>query len=250
MSNNISCSRLAMLFKHDWVSHWKDKAILAGLIFGLTILAYSLRNILPSLHVTFIGFLIWIIILTPAFFCSHIFHNMRTKQQKIAYLMIPATRAEKYIVRFVDYVIIPPIIATVTFLIAMAVVCMFSNWYIDFHECYDFIKNTLSELQGLEDKKILFSIVLVVITAMTAGLSAFILGGTIFKSHAMAKTILVLIILQVLMSALSLNISDLATDHGNNTFFAVTMAASAFYILVIIACVTASYLLFSRKQVI
>ena len=108
---NLNTKRLWLTAKWDATTNWKSSVrIMAGMTFGLLILytvhflnmlnvMYSpdyitsqYRSMAIETNISFIVFMVA--------GASLIFANMRTKQQRIAFCMLPASNAEKYIVRW------------------------------------------------------------------------------------------------------------------------------------------------------
>ena len=247
----LSYNRLKMLFKHDWESYWKGKAVLAGIIFGFTVLAYSMVNVLPGLSFALISLLVWVLVLSPSYFCSHIFANMRTKQQRISFLMLPATREEKYLVRFVDYAIAPSIIIFVTLAITLAILYPFSSLRdLDLGALWELSKAGFSQSEITYELRTIACMIATVITASLAWMSAFVLGGTIFNKHAMAKTLLAIILIQVVFSNALGSYLDTLKYINDDLLFYLTMISVAINTIIFIGCLVASYFIFRRKQAI
>ena len=112
MNDSFDFDRFCRLVKWDIVSRWKS-------IVNTSIV---LAIVLAFLYITIVGDRTGI---TSVIFAAYmivgagmIFSNMKTKQQRIAFLTVPASRLEKYVSRLLDVTVVNILIYMVAMVIA------------------------------------------------------------------------------------------------------------------------------------
>lgn len=243
--SRISYNRLKMLFKHEWSMNWQEKMYLAILAFTMPFAIATVYSILPMalMQLMLMGTIL-IITIAPSYFASHTFANMRNKQQRIAFLMLPATNEEKFIVRLIDYAILPSvIIVTSTFMAGLLALIIHDTTFIkDLKEALAFQK----EAMPIEIAKIAVLGTLYVITSWAKQMSIMTLGGLIFGKRAVVKTFLVEIAFYILFARTIFSCLDymwISETVG-------LMLLIVTNVIIALCCIIVSYLLFKRRQII
>ena len=291
----FSFSRLGMVMKRDWMENWKTNLYVFLGIF-LVFLAVYLFNMADFnnpyvearkevIHyinphmVSFVGVTSFLFF----YFAAEIMRNMRTKEARLSYLMLPATLLEKFVSRAL-YVIIGVFVMVVTAsLLAEAVhwafmpffdelpdkfkVCVWPEAWGNFWETINPFKTRVVYLNVVEGtdpstwqrvERSMFFIYLMGYMASFWQHSIFILGGNYFGKHPFLKTIGTMILIGILIGwiADSIDWSDDWIDQiiRNNVGW-LTEEMVAGFISFIFFVFTAlnwwlSYKLFTRRQVI
>lgn len=243
-----------MLFIHDLTTYSKDKIYLAVMVFFPAVIAYIASDIMPGM--AFMMFMISVAtsILAPFYLASHICANMRTKQDSIAFAMMPATNVEKFIVRFVDYAILPSLIVFVCMLaIALFIGCLFSIGH------YDELKSFIATI-GTFINEDLFNIdwdwvfsfetftgLVMILTCGFYDMALVVLGGCFFKRFALVKTWLIVMAISVTLGGFVhvTGIIDFIVESTGAMWCGIGVMT-----LINIAIIYLSYMLFKRKQII
>lgn len=114
MNKTFDTNRFGNLLRYEFLSGWKSKARLTAIIFFILTYIYmssqvtidrtspwaeeDLKECLSGCNETSS----WLFILFMALYAGTIFKNMKTKQQRITFLTLPASRLEKYLCRLTD----------------------------------------------------------------------------------------------------------------------------------------------------
>lgn len=225
---NLNTTRLWLTAKWDATTNWKSSVrIMAGMTFGLLILytvhflnmlnvMYSpdyitsqYRSMAIETNISFIVFMVA--------GASLIFANMRTKQQRIAFCMLPASNAEKYIVRWlwatVGFALIFICASVAADLIRIVI------WWIAGYGytgsvvatgtgiLYESVCNVLANcgtahtgdsIHALKQKEN-YAIMTYCISFCVMAHSFYILGGTLFRRNAWLLTTLTAIVLAIIL---------------------------------------------------
>ncbi len=260
----IDMNRLRQLFVYDFAMSGLDKLWLAAFIFAPFLMAYFLWDVIPALAWGMFAFGGLISTFSPFYFASHIMSNMRTKQEATAFAMIPATNAEKYIVRFVNYVILPSIVAFLASLLAAIFVSIFKGWeFIQglYESFYYFFSHSWKLLQEngpiitIDGKDYdirygMISAALSIFLSYAMNIMIAVLGGSYFRRHPLIKTFIIYVFFALFISpSLHHFYGMFVVNHGWDipTVVHTTQCVQA---LVIIVCTVVSYKLFRRRQII
>ena len=248
-------SRLRMLFRHDLTTYSKDKIYLMAIVFVPTILAYFIGSSAEGLTVLLLCISFFTAAFAPFYFASHICANMRTKQDSIHFAMLPATNAEKFLVRFVDYAVLPSFIVLIAII---AVVFMVSVLYSLGH--FDDILNGMSmitiNIEDLEDlrEKIFsyeaLSTLICIAVSFSFDMAIAILGGCIFKRFALVKTWLIVAIVSVFFGGFISIIGEFMLLNYDVTDLRIALPFLIVQIVITIGMIYLSYVLFKRKQIL
>ena len=292
----FSFSRLGMVIKRDWMENWKTNLYVFLGIF-LVFLAVYLFNMADFnnpyvearkevIHyinphmVSFVGVTSFLFF----YFAAEIMRNMRTKESRLSYLMLPATLLEKFVSRAL-YVIIGVFLMVVTAsLLAEAVhwafmpffdelpdkfkVCVWPEAWGNLWETINPFKTRVVYLNVVEGtdpstwqpvERSMFFIYLMGYMASFWQHSIFILGGNYFGKHPFLKTIGTMILIGILIGWACTFIdwdglewiADFIRSHSDR----LTEEMVAGFISFIFFAFTAlnwwlSYKLFTRRQVV
>lgn len=201
-----------------------------------------------------VGFITFMII---HIYAGHIMDVMNTKEKRIAYLMLPATQAEKFVARALNVTVGTLLIILVTLLLAeitrlmifpllgapqtLQHFCLFE--VNNFFNTYYWSKVDVSELEQFKSAAIFNTI-----SWYLASHSAFILGGTYFYKRPVVKTFGTIILG---FTVLSFILSLWNPFHALPVMkFEVAIWVSCFFAwAVTLINWTLSYYLFTRSQV-
>ena len=262
--NNFDIKRLGRLMQYTFVS---DRSVFVKLItiwtvvffllFMLTLNAIKIRmggfagtyeaclnNALGAANSVFIGFLMF----EPCF----IFSNLKRKQPRINFFMLPATNLEKYIARFLTVVFLWTLCCIIGFVAADLL-----QWLVSFlihPEATGLVMSQISDLNILSTFSIhnylskygliTFNVVLILLFH-----SFCLLGGTFFRRHSWMLTVVLFIILNITLVA-----NVLANDSFINMqlFYPNVLFSilSGICVLFIMFNYWASYTIFRRMQII
>ena len=233
-NNYFSFSRLGLVMKRDFVENWKTNLYVFLGIF-LAFLSVYLFNMLeyesrPSKGITFYvfdhaeGFMV-IFIFLLLYFASITTNNMRTKEARIAYLMLPATSLEKFVSRVLYATVGVFVMILGASLLAEAVHWAFMPFFDEmpdkfkvcvWPEVWGKIWNAINPFQtknvylnvsvGSDPstwqhvEKRQFFIYLMGYAAFLWKHSIFVLGGNYFGKHPFLKTIGTMILVAILIA--------------------------------------------------
>ena len=268
ISNTFSFARLMMVMKRDLVENWRNNLhnllsiygafLISALMSYVTISDKTDSSIYFAYRLGFfiaVGFITFFVLHINA---AHIMDVMNTKERRMAYLMLPATKAEKFVSRAIHVtlgtvvmIIVTLFLAEITRLMLFPLIgapevlqhfCLF-----DFHEIF-FDKFYWSELDVTELEKFKNVAILNSISWFLASHSAFILGGTYFYKRPVVKTFGTIILG---FTVLSFILSLWNPFHALPIVkFEVAIWTSCFIALAIVITNWAlSYYLFTRSQV-
>ena len=288
----FSFSRLALVMKRDWMENWKTNLytflgiFLAFLFVYLVCMADengSYRGFDEVLAGAFAGISSFLLVYSA----SEIMKNMRTKEQRFSYLMLPATPLEKFVSRALYVTVGMFVMILLASLLAEVVRWAFMPFFDQVPEglkvclwpdAWGYVWEAISPFQtkvhfiateGIspdawprEERSIFFEIMMGYWITLW-GHSLYVLGGNYFGKYAFFKTIGVIILIAVLVS---MGISHIDFHVGPGTFewldefirnnsHWLTEAFAAGVVGFIFFCFTAlnwwlSYKLFARQQVI
>ncbi len=267
--NNFDIKRLGRLMQYTFVS---DRSVFVKLItiwtvvffllFMLTLNAIKIRmggfagtyeaclnNALGAANSVFIGFLMF----EPCF----IFSNLKRKQPRINFFMLPATNLEKYIARFLTVVFLWTLCCIIGFVAADLL-----QWLVSFlihPEATGLVMSQISDLNILSTFSIhnssmsgdlsKYSLITFIVVLILLFHSFCLLGGTFFRRHSWMLTVVLFIILNITLVATASNV--LANINMQpldpNVLFSIL---SAICVLFIMFNYWASYTIFRRMQII
>ena len=247
------------LFKYDLVQYGREKFFYVLALFVATVILGLMVNLFSGtfegVKVVAVSFLIIFISVYPiigsCYLASHFGYMLRTKTRRLNYLMIPAPTHEKFIVRFVDSVILPTVVMVVSFLLAAIVILPFSQLTIA--DMYNtFFGNSAEQMvikAELMKNISLGPYVSMIITAIHTYftfLVVMMLGSMIFKSYAYVKTLLSLFILELVLSASRMIVFEV----NDNDYMLLMWQINGFCLVISLISIGVSYYLFSKKQIV
>ena len=288
----FSFSRLALVMKRDWMENWKKNLYTFLGIFLAFLFVYfvcmadkggSSNGFFKDLAGAFAGISSFLLV----YFASEIMKNMRTKEQRFSYLMLPATPLEKFVSRALYVTVGMFVMILLASLLAEVARWAFMPFFDQvpdglkvclWPDAWGYIGETISPFQtkvhfiateGIspdawprEERSIFFEIMMGYWITLW-GHSLYVLGGNYFGKYAFFKTIGVIILIAVLVS---MGISHIDFHVGPGTFewldeffrnnsHWLTESFVAGVVGFIFFCLTAlnwwlSYKLFTRQQVI
>lgn len=191
---------------------------------------------------------------------GYIFKNMKTKEQRITFRMLPATDLEKYVVRVLYATVMWWILGLVAFVLAD-----FLQMLVSLLAGIDYVGSAspffFSMLLGLEDTNITItnsggdSFYVALVIAVYAwsfwAYSLYILGGALFRRRQLVLTTLAHFIIGMALTPVFISFVDKA--DGESVRLAATglaWAAAAVFIIVCLINWWLSYRIFRRMQVI
>lgn len=202
----------------------------------------------------------------------YMFNNMKTKQDRISFLTLPASNLEKFLSRYI-MTTVGMIISILLALLIADLVRMLFGFIIGVH----FVDSIFLRFLGIGWHYALFDyykmansvagvsysfyiwLVIFIFTTVMAAHAEFMLGGTLFRKHPMLLTILSLVVIGSFQASIipgsCWELIFLGMDRKPNTF-EVFSYGNMFWTIVLpnivitIFCYWASYKLFCRSQVI
>ena len=287
----FSFSRLGLVMKRDLMENWKTNLYIFIGIFGAYLLCYLVsmsrfNEILylervPSFdqysksHWSFFGSCAIALLL---YFASHSMKNMKTKENRLAYLMLPATSLEKFMARILYVTIGVLVMVFVGSLLAdivhFAFIPFFENFPEELHVSvwasawsgiFDTISpfgKTMAYYAGVEGEVFYRSQFWQFAWGYSAVLwfhSLFILGGNYFTKYPFVKTcgimILSLIVLGYILSHLDISDFNGIEDFVEQNEHWLTEKFVEAFMTLVTFCFTVlnwwlSYKLFTRQQVV
>ena len=240
----FSFSRLALVMKRDWMENWKKNLYTFLGIFLAFLFVYfvcmadkggSSNGFFKDLAGAFAGISSFLLV----YFASEIMKNMRTKEQRFSYLMLPATPLEKFVSRALYVTIGMSVMILVASLLAEVVRWAFMPFFDQvpdelkvfiWPDAWGYIWETISPFKTIvyhiategtspdawlrEERSIFFEIMMGYSIALWWH-SLYVLGGNYFGKYAFFKTIGVIILIAIL---LAMGISHIDFHVGPGTF--------------------------------
>ncbi|MBQ3610174.1 MAG: hypothetical protein IJA03_09070 [Bacteroidaceae bacterium] len=298
-NNYFSFARLGMVMKRDFVENRKTNMYVflgiflafLGLYLG-NMAEYNnvyndayLNRIAPSYINDHVSFFVGIFSFVLLYFAAEMMRNMRTKESRFSYLMLPASSLEKFVARALYVTLGLVLMVFMASLLAEAVHWLFMPFFKDFPEelkvcvwpevwgkiwgvinpfqtrivylnaSYDTDPSTWQQVE-----KSLFFIYLMGYAASLWQHSIFVLGGNYFGKHPFLKTIGTMILVAILIAwictymhwdNLGRMIGNLIDDH---THWLTEEMVAGFISFIFFAFTVLnwwlSYKLFTRRQVI
>lgn len=196
---------------------------------------------------------------------GYIFKNMKTKEQRITFRMLPATDLEKFVVRVLYVTVMWWILGLVAFVLAdllqMLISLLAGIGYVGSASPKFF-----SMFFGLEDTSITvthsggYSFYLALLAALYAwsfwAYSLYILGGTLFRRRQLVLTTLAHFIIGMALTPVFISFVDQADGESvrlmgtDTTRAVVAWAVAAVFIALCLLNWWLSYIIFHRMQVI
>ena len=270
-SNSFDFRRAWLVLKRDIVGNRKKNlntllGFYAAITLIMTYLLLDIKDISETYSIYAFRRFSWVMadlvatIMTIAIlvYASRIMKPMETKEKRIAFLMLPANRLEKYLARLVYVlagsiltVIIATLLAELTRYVIMPVLGMHKVFY------QSFITTLFtSDYNELFPFSLEQSIVYVTLGFFT--LSTFVLCGTIWHKNAFFKTLGVMVAVPVVLATLITTAMRFLGVYSFDFYSIVTLfdekswawVFSALFILLTVLFFLFSYLLFSRSQIV
>ena len=253
----FSFSRIAMVMKREIIENWKKNLyafiglyaafalVVVGNMWGMSMNA---ENAFASPDIFFVryctnilGAFIFICLLGSLIYASGILDNMRNKEMRISFLMLPATMLEKYVARF--------LMATLGFIIAAIVGMLLA-------EVTRYILLPLFDLPDVFHSSALFKVFsMLTIDGEQAfrgsyafnmeympwlgeacgwsfliwSHSLYVLGGSFWYKRAFLKTLGTLIVISILGSIITVQIVEWIGEEGMKASFDVTLSPKDLY---------------------
>jgi len=270
---NFDMKRFAQLLQYDVVSNWRNHvsfaigAFLAHFAtqFGVIYIAVkSMHHALPERagdiceDAANISFVVSFIVFSVAM--SLMFANLKTKPKRIAYLMLPATNAEKFLSRLILFTLGAWVVNFVAFVFAdlLRMLVLSGMWVsVDsvvpeaFCSMHDFLTEVLQSWSRIYDNGVSQGwYVLFFFSSLLLQFILFMLGSVLFRNRAFLKTATCMFGLGMFMTVLGLSV----TINGRNV--AVSMSDSWLPAIVLssivleVVLVGFSYRLFKRMPVV
>ena len=265
ISNTFSFSRLMMVMKRDLVENWKSYLQTTLSIYSAFLLSalmtFATTKEQSSYFSYRLGFFIAIGLITYFVFhicAGNVMDVLHTKEKRIAYLMLPATQAEKFVSRAIQailgtltMVIVTLFLAEITRLMLFPLLgapetlqqfCLF-----DFKDVL--LKGAFfNGVENIQDKSLMYLAILNVCSSIVFTHSLFILGGTYFYKRPVVKTFGLIVLGTTLLSFIAgyFGTHSITSDIDELT---VLTATSILYLTITAVCWALSYFLFTRSQV-
>lgn len=234
----FSFSRLGLVMKRDFMENWKTNLYTflgISLAFLLVYLLYmndsngSSNDFINDYAGAFASITSYLLV----YFASETMKNMRTKEQRFSYLMLPATSLEKFVSRALYVTVGMFVMILLASLLAEVVRWAFMPFFDQmpdelkmcvWPDAWRNILETINPFQtktivmaneGITVEKSLFFEIMLVYWMAFWWHSLFILGGNYFGKYAFFKITGVIILVAIL---LAMGISHIDFDFGPGTF--------------------------------
>ncbi len=194
------------------------------------------------------------LIATIGFFCfaGNCFHNMNNKLRRATYLMLPATKLEKYLARFFNITVGGFILCLVAILIADFVQFIFSFIITPgFHASLTYSNFQFMNYMAGRSTNEVIALSAIIWSTVIFVHSFYTLGSTIFSKYALLITTGIGIVL-IYISGYSLKDAgiNISINDGTDTFCYNSLIYAAILLVLSAICYLSSYKLFTRMQVI
>lgn len=278
-NNCFSFSRLGLVMKRDLMENWKKNLYrflgpYAGFLLVI-LLCYMIKGDFSSFQTTMLSAFTLILVFGGFYTASSIMENMDTQQNRISFLMLPATSLEKFITRALYVTLGFALTLIVALLLAEVTRFLFLPLF-DLPEGYNqsvlpFMWENLTRFQSMKftgegaDESYTIGVMTNVIGWLVFfwSHSFFILGGCYWQKHPFWKTLGVIILVNHLLGLIGiLLIQSLENVNWNidvewleANFSWVTIEGILTFVIVLFTCLLAfnwwlSYRCFKRSQVI
>lgn len=297
-NNSFSFSRLGLVMKRDWMENWKTNLYVFLGIFlvflGLYLMNMAeynevyndayLKRIAPSYINNHVSFFVGIFSFVLLYFAAEMMRNMRTKESRFSYLMLPASPLEKFVARALYVTVSVVLMVFVASLLAEAAHWLFMPFFNDFPEelkicvwpeawgkiwsAINPFQTRMTYLNATYDtdpsnwqhvEKSQFLIYLMGYAVSLWQHSIFVLGGNYFGKHPFLKTIGTMVLIGILIAWTCTYIDgdslEWIADYIEDNTYWLTEEMVAGFISFIFFAFTAlnwwlSYKLFTRRQVV
>lgn len=274
MSNNFNFTRFGKYFVYDLKRQWKNIGMLM-LIFALfPIIFYMLYMFFsalfdgglmkmftggeitgPELWVRF-GVFGCVGTIFLMLFPSRAYGEITDKAKGSEWLMLPASRLEKFSSMTLITLIVIPLVFIIVYLFSDALVCLFDK------TCGDsLVSFRINDAMGSDDLTFPANGFWILAANVVVSASIFLLGGLIFKKWKVVGTVLVLFAIGMVwsfaLSAFIINadlegfglwIADWTQRHADNLDLWYNGFINAYILLVVAICETASWFRIKRIQ--
>ena len=241
---------------------------LASMTFAFAVLAVvqvmSSRNV-PDIVVennlhNFTSFALFVFLIICSIGGCWIFSNMKNKEQRITFKMLPATDLEKFVVRALYVTVVWWVMAFAAFCLAdlfRMLVCLVSGTEIVGSAIPDFLGMLFSDdnhTVNINGESEIFSFVAVVAAANAWGFwvhSLYVLGGAFFRRRQFVLTTLVHFVIGLVFMPIVISVADKIDGESlRESFDAVMWSVTAVFTLLGLLDWWLSYKIFRRMQVI
>ena len=278
-NNCFSFARLGLVMKRDLMENWKKNLYrflgpYAGFLLVI-LFCYMIKCDYFSFRVTMWSAFIFILVLGGFYTASSIMENMDTQQNRISFLMLPATSMEKFITRALYVTIGFTLTMIIALLLAEATRFLFLPLF-DLPEGYNqsvlpFMWENLTRFQSMKftgegaDESYTIGVMTNVIGWLVLfwSHSFFILGGCYWQKHPFWKTLGVIMLVNHLLGLIGILLVQSLEDVNwhiveewlEANFSWVTIEGILSFFIVLFTCLLAlnwwlSYRCFKRSQVI
>lgn len=273
MSNTFDKTRFWNTLKLDFATNWRRWSFaffgaLACLFCTFMCLSISLKGdfVDTDIHESVLAMMVAMTYVIFAFCMmlsgSMMFNNMKSKQARISFLVLPASNLEKFLSRWV----MTTVGALVVFMAALVVadamraafdlvvgVNPYSSVTLRFL-CYGWLDGSAFELIGDMFSSGRGDLVLYGLSAFVVSHSVFMLGSALFRRHAILLTIVAMMVFSFALGIndfMSLLFHTVARNMLSYGSFADSLGVRiAVNLLITVACYWGAYRLFCRSQVV
>ncbi|MGN1375554.1 MAG: hypothetical protein ACI4V5_03255 [Prevotella sp.] len=183
-----------------------------------------------------------------------IFSNVNTKQQIIRFKMLPASDAEKYLVKLLYVSVIWAICGIVAFILADVIsifVCWIFGTGLTDINLTTFFEKCVCNWKYTNDGMTIHSVPPQYVILIIFIHSLYVLGGTVFRRYKLVFSSLVLLLLFIFNAIIISNFRE--ELHAIDTIYNVKLVLIILLTLLIVLAITnytLSYIIFKRMQVV
>ncbi len=201
------------------------------------------------------GLMTFVFALCVTFSGSYMSSGLNKKQHREAFLMVPATQLEKYMLRWLYVVILIPVGIFLSFCLA-DVLRMLIMFAIGPHEFVSVLSGfSKSYVINIEDGQWLWSLSFLFVSALLFTQSFYILGGVLFRRHqfiltSVAGILLSVVIIYCISYFANNNFKLISGTNGVVAVHPLTYVVIAVNIVLALVNYGLSYYFFKRMQII
>lgn len=230
MNNSFSCSRIRYLIRRYFNENYRQLSMAIGVVFGIMLFfGITINKTIDDYdHFNGTGAVLWIVLFCIISFSMSVigsltFSSMSTKPKRIVAMMIPASKAEKFVSLLLIYNLILPFLIILSALLVDALTSLLFLHQPFFIQLLGNMGKFFMELKGFDyGLEIFFGVLAVISVSLLSSMAIYTLGSALWPKKSFIKTFCVLFAVQVfmpyiipvdLMAKIIRNIRDAELDH-------------------------------------
>ena len=205
MIDKFSMSRVLFLIRRYFNENARQLLMAVGVVFGIMLFFAMTINHAMGSEYTGGGAFLWVLLSIVAGMslivaCSLTFSSMSTKSKRIVAMMVPASKAEKFVSLLLIYNVIAPIAIIICALLADtlgSVIFLHSPYFFAFFdEVSEFLQNNM---KSNDEWEILFALIAFIGAPFVCSMATYTLGSALWPKKSFIKTFCALFAIQMLI---------------------------------------------------